>query len=113
MENRTTGPARALAALALVAAFLAVVLVFATSLGGGDSEQAGGGGAVGGAITGPAQAGGSGEGAGRAPSSYVVQNGDTLTSIAAETGVSIERIQRLNPGIDPQILVSGQKLKLR
>ncbi len=47
------------------------------------------------------------------PASYVVQNGDTLTSIAHRTGVSVARIQRLNPGVDPQILIAGEKLKLR
>ena len=49
----------------------------------------------------------------QARKSYVVQSGDTLSSIAEETGVTVERLQELNPDIDPQILVSGQKLKLR
>jgi LysM repeat protein len=49
----------------------------------------------------------------RTPESYVVQNGDTLTSIAHENGVPVARILRLNPGIDPQILISGETLKLR
>lgn len=113
MENRTTGPARAFAAFALVAAFLAVVLVFTSTLGGDDGgEPAGGGNGV--AVPGQAQAGGGGESGGdKTPPSYVVQNGDTLTSISSKTGVSIEQIQTLNPGVDPQILVSGQKLKLR
>ncbi len=47
------------------------------------------------------------------PKVYVVQNGDTLTSIAHDNGVSVAKILRLNPGVDPQILVSGEKLKLR
>jgi LysM repeat protein len=46
-------------------------------------------------------------------SAYVVQNGDTLTSIAHETGVPVSEILKLNPGVDPQILISGEKLKLR
>jgi LysM repeat protein len=48
-----------------------------------------------------------------APKSYVVQNGDTLTSIAHETGVPVAIILKLNPGVDPQILISGEKLKLK
>ena len=44
---------------------------------------------------------------------YVVQNGDTLTSIAHETGVPVATILKLNPGVDPQILISGEKLRLR
>jgi LysM repeat protein len=47
------------------------------------------------------------------PKIYEVQNGDTLTSIAHENGVPVARILRLNPGVDPQILISGEKLKLR
>ncbi len=50
---------------------------------------------------------------GRPPKAYVVQNGDTLTSIGHRLGVPVARIQELNPDVDPQILVSGEKLKLR
>ena len=46
-------------------------------------------------------------------STYVVQTGDTLGGISAETGVSVERLQELNPNLDPQALVSGQRLKLK
>lgn len=44
---------------------------------------------------------------------HIVESGDTLSSIAEETGTTVEELQELNPDIDPQILVSGQKLKLR
>jgi LysM repeat protein len=44
---------------------------------------------------------------------YVVQAGDTLGGIAAKTGVSVERLQELNPNVDPQALTSGQRLKLK
>ena len=44
---------------------------------------------------------------------YVIKEGDTLTAIAASTGISVERIQALNPDLDPQALISGQSLKLR
>ena len=43
----------------------------------------------------------------------MVKNGDTLTSIAHKTGVSVVRIQTLNPRVDPQILISGERLRLR
>ncbi len=48
-----------------------------------------------------------------APTVYVVENGDTLTAIAQRTGVSVAQIERLNPEVDPQVLVSGEELKLR
>lgn len=44
---------------------------------------------------------------------YVVRPGDTLSAIAARTGVALERLQELNPTIDPNSLHAGQKLKLR
>ena len=44
---------------------------------------------------------------------YVVEPGDTLTSIADKTGVSIAAIEQLNPDLDTQILTSGQEIKLR
>lgn len=44
---------------------------------------------------------------------YVVQTGDTLGSIASKTGVSVDQLQQLNPHLDPQALVSGQRIKLR
>jgi LysM repeat protein len=44
---------------------------------------------------------------------YVVKAGDTLVKIAATTGVPIEELISLNPSIDPQGLVTGQRVKLR
>jgi LysM repeat protein len=44
---------------------------------------------------------------------YVVKSGDTLSKIAAKTGVEIEELLVLNPSIDPQGLVTGQRIKLR
>ena len=44
---------------------------------------------------------------------YFVKEGDTLVKIAEKTGVSIEQLLSLNPTIDPQGLVTGQRVKLR
>ena len=44
---------------------------------------------------------------------YVVKTGDSLGSIAEKTGVPVERLQELNPELDPQALVSGQRIRLR
>ena len=47
------------------------------------------------------------------PATYTVKTGDNLGSIAEKTQVPIEDIQELNPELDPQALVSGQKIKLK
>ena len=87
-----------------------MIVVIATALGGGDEgdgvERSGGASTPAGQVK-------QGNGKARTPKSHVVQNGETLTSIAHENGVPVARILRLNPGVDPQILISGEKLKLR
>ncbi len=45
--------------------------------------------------------------------SYTVRQGDTLGQIAEETGVSVEQLQELNEGLDPQSLNPGDRLRLR
>jgi LysM repeat protein len=44
---------------------------------------------------------------------YTVRVGDTLTRIASRTGLTIERLQALNPRINPNALQTGQRLRLR
>jgi hypothetical protein len=44
---------------------------------------------------------------------YVVKEGDTLASIAEKTGITVEELQELNPDLDPQTLVTGQRVRLR
>jgi LysM repeat protein len=82
-----------------------VIVLIATTLGGG-----GGGSGRNSGHDGQSQ---SGQVSAHTPKSYEVQSGDTLTSIAHKTGVPVARILRLNPGIDPQILISGEELKLK
>jgi LysM repeat protein len=107
MPKTNKASARVFATIALVGGFIIVVLAISSSTGGGSPSGVG-------------RANGSGGSGARVrrtvlhtPASYVVKNGDTLTSIAHRTGVSVVRIQALNPRVDPQILVSGQRLKLR
>jgi LysM repeat protein len=49
----------------------------------------------------------------RRRSTYTIKANDTLSGIAAENGTTVERLQELNPELDPQGLVAGQKIKLR
>jgi len=44
---------------------------------------------------------------------YTVKLNDTLGLISEKTGVSVERLETLNPELDPQNLIVGQKIKLR
>lgn len=44
---------------------------------------------------------------------YTVQTGDTFGTIAAKVGISVERLQALNPGVSSNALQVGQKLRTR
>ncbi len=44
---------------------------------------------------------------------YAVQSGDSLTTIAAKTGISLASLEALNPHVDPNSLQAGQRLRLR
>src|SRR5262245_47458112 len=105
--KRSSATARVLAVTALVCGVAVLLFVVATSLdgGGGDSGKGGEKGRV---VRGEKKGG-----EGKVPGAYVVQIGDTLSSISHETGVPVSQILKLNPGVDPQILISGEKLKLR
>jgi LysM repeat protein len=121
MPTAKRTPARVLAPLALVAFGLALFIIVA-SAGGGDDEPSKG------SATRQEQrdlelakekarrqkSDERREGQGKLPTGiYVVKTGDTLGAIAEKTGVPVERLQELNPELDPQALVSGQKIKLR
>lgn len=110
-------PARFLAPLALVAAVAATVIVVQStrSSGGGDASS-------------PARSTGATHKRGtkasgtsttgttttrRTAKTYTVKSGDSLSTVSRRTGVSVSRIQELNPNVDPQALQVGQKIKLR
>jgi hypothetical protein len=107
MSKRSSAPARVLAVTALLCGVAVLSVVITTSLGGDDGDS--GKRAANGQLERSEEKGGDGKIRG----AYVVQNGDTLTSIAHKTGVPVAQILKLNPGVDPQILISGEKLKLR
>lgn len=105
-------PARWLAPLALVGAAVAILVTVASS-------DSGPGGSTSASPTSttprPARTSRT-SGAARRPTparrTYTVEPGDVLTLIAEKTGVTLERLQALNPDVDAQSLHAGQKLKL-
>jgi LysM repeat protein len=106
MNKRSSAPARIVAVAVLTGAFILVVIVIGGALGGdSDGSNANGHGGRSGHSARQAQR--------DVPKAYVVESGDTLISIAHHTGVSVARIEELNPEVDPQILIAGEKLKLR
>lgn len=107
MEKTTSPIARVLAVVALLAA---VVLVFSAITGSSDDD--GGTKSKGNRVVKKNDQAGDKK-AKPKRQAYVVKDGDTLTGIAAANGVSVDTIQELNPELDPQALIAGQKLKLR
>jgi|SRR5947209_6309639 len=46
------------------------------------------------------------------PRTYTVHAGDLLSTVSQRTGVSIERLKALNPGLDPTAMRVGQRIRL-
>ena len=44
---------------------------------------------------------------------YVIQSGDSLSTISVKTGVSVPALEALNPSVDPNALQTGGRLRLR
>jgi LysM repeat protein len=113
-----SSPARWLAPAALVVACLALVLVLAGSLGSSSEPPAPdvtipttrsstpartATTAPTATATAPAKG---------APAVYTVQAGDYLSTVAERTGVSVDRLRELNPGLDANSMHVGQKIQL-
>jgi LysM repeat protein len=47
------------------------------------------------------------------PKFYIVRSGDSLSAIAAKSGISQATLQALNPSVSPDSLQTGQRLRLR
>jgi LysM repeat protein len=105
MNKRSSASARVLAVTALIAAFVMAIVAITASVGEDDSNGSGG----------QRQDGKAAHKTHRKqiPATYEVKSGDTLISIAHRMGVTVSRIEELNPEVDPQILVAGEQLKLK
>jgi LysM repeat protein len=97
--------------VALVATLAAVALVVANSTGtdddGGDNGSA--------TRTAEPRSSQDGQRQRRRPrrTFYRVRLNDTLGLIAEQTGVPVEQLEALNPELDPQNLIVGQRIRLR
>ena len=110
MPERQPNPfARIVAVVALLTAFFLVGAVLV--LGSGDSDDDGGNGSGNGdvVIGNPTPAGQRALDKGF----YVVKDGDTLAQIAADTGLELDELVELNPQLDPQALIAGERVRLR
>ena len=110
-------PLRILAPVALIVFGLALVLIISST--GGSSG--GGGGASSSSAEKARDLGSSSTKSKKSKSSsdklpksvYVVKSGDTLGSISQKVGVTVTKLQELNPNLDQFSLVAGQKIKIR
>lgn len=100
------------AAVAVFAVALLIILVSSGALSGGGASESAGSSADERRGERSEQKRDRGERS-RGQASYTIQAGDTLGSIAAENDVSVERLQELNPELDPQALTAGQRIRLR
>ena len=99
--------ARLLAPLALALAAVAVLLVIQASTGSGGGSKDGT------ANTTSVEQQPTQTTKQRVRPSYTVKLNDNLGLISEKTGVSVARLEELNPELDPQNLIVGQKIKLR
>jgi len=88
-----------LIAIGLLASFIGVSLL-AVSLLNGQGED-------------PAAAQVAKAGSADLPPVWVVRAGQTYSSIAAKTGLTIEQLETFNPNTNPSTIVPGQRVKLR
>ena len=119
METRARrSPLRILAPVALIVFALALAVIISSANGGG-----GGGGTSAnqaekardlGTGTAARQSRRKSSSRDKLPKSvYIVKTGDTLGSISQKVGVSVQRLQDLNPNLDQFSLVAGQRIRIR
>ncbi len=111
-DQSSRSPLRLLAPAALVVVGIIFLIIVASGIGGGGGSNS----SSNAADTSTAEATKTAttkKPAKKQAPTYTIKAGDNLGSIAQKTRVPIEKLQELNPALDPQALVSGQKIKLR
>jgi LysM repeat protein len=95
--------ARVLAVVALAICFVIVIVIVSSSFGGGggvDSTQ-------------PEHKQVKVLNGTKLGSFWTVRPGQSLSTIAAKVGISVERLQTLNPSVDPQALHEGERIRIK
>ena len=106
--NQSSTATRVAAVLALAISAIVVLVALVGAMSGGETPSPAPDGSPG-----KEKAGGSATKEKSGQASYEIKDGDTLTGISEKTGVPVTELEQLNPEIDPQALIAGQKLKLR
>jgi LysM repeat protein len=104
-EKTRTWAARLAAPLAFAAAAIVLILLVQSGLRADDSE-------TGTTATPTATTQGGTTTVATQRKRYRVQRGDTLESIAAKFGTTVEALIELNPDIDPLALSPGQRIRV-
>ena len=95
---------RALAVIALIAALVLVVVVIVTTSGKSSDGDKGDGGSPKVSKVGRKAV---------HKCVWIVRSGDTLGKISVKTGIDESTLLQLNPDLDPQALLEGQRIALR
>jgi LysM repeat protein len=113
MADRAAQYMRFLAPVALGLFAVVLIAVILGGLGGSSSSDSGGRSASQSVPGKTAPSSPRRRGRGGRKATYTVKAGDSLGSISQSTGKTPQNLQDYNPGLDPQSLQPGQKLKLR
>ena len=97
----TRSPRRFVAPLALAAVAATATVVVANGTGGGAAKKP------------PTTSSLTAHRARPLHHTYRVRAGDSLSAIAARTGVTVGQLEQLNPTLDPSALRPGQRIRLR
>jgi LysM repeat protein len=115
MSRRRRKPPRTVAHFGAPVAFLAAVTIAVVLVHSGLSHHSSppSGPATTAATTGTTTAATTTRKAGAKRTFAVVRAGDTFGSIAARAGISLDKLQALNPGVSSNSLRVGQKLRVK
>jgi LysM repeat protein len=115
--HRPSWGMRVLAPLAFFAAATVLVLLVQNALNAGNETASPAPREAPPAAGAPTAATGTGTETGTTPRQqrrfYVIRSGDTLETIAARFGTTVEDLVELNPNVDPNALQPGQRIRVR